>query len=177
MKDAVAGAQPQSDPEEGVEIDSTDELFDLEEEEGNNPGGINETAPERSFFGRWKWAAAEILLTLCLILLTGGTYGVVATKNQEANDKNVYVSPLEEEKDCDDPPPCYCPPAPEDDRRKHRNLDGGEDDDGYGPLGGYDQNHRWLLTCIFLLVIVVMMIDVSVGTSMVVKTMMVMVIY
>lgn len=137
----VAAAQPQSqsDPEEGIEIPTTT-IFEASDE----------TTPERSSsfgFGRWwKWAAAGIFLTLGVIVLASGTYGVVATKNQEAN--NVYASPLEE---VDDTPPCPCDCPPDDDvvigyddRRKRRHLDGGVDDDGYGPLGGYDQNHRWL---------------------------------
>lgn len=57
------------------------------------------------------------------------TYGVVATKNQEAK-KSIMLSATIRDDDCDDD-------------ADSRYLDG-EDDDGYGALGGYDQNQRRL---------------------------------
>jgi hypothetical protein len=136
----AAEQHPQSnlgpeEEEEGIEIRTDDDellMFDhLEEGESESNESAVEPRPSSFSFGRWTltWAAVGILFTLCVILLAGGTYGVVATKNQEAK-KSIMLSAAITDDDCDGDV-------------ARRYLDG-EDDDGYGALGGYDQNQRRL---------------------------------
>ena len=131
---AVVTSHPLSgtEPEEGVEVQThtyTGTISDADEEmfvlEGENP------EPERrgGIFGRgkWAWAAVGILLTLCVVLLSGGgtyTYRVVASKTQGAKNVDVAASIEDEvEEDCDED--VYGS------RRRKLNIDSGEDDDDY----------------------------------------------
>mmetsp|Transcript_22038 Transcript_22038/g.33698 ORF Transcript_22038/g.33698 Transcript_22038/m.33698 type:complete len:181 (+) Transcript_22038:87-629(+) len=142
--------QSETEPEEGVEvhthtgtISDEEELFALKGEGRNNPDGINEdeAAPDPELepgSSKWAWAAGGIFLTLCIVLLSGGgtyAHSMVASKTHGAKNVDVVASIEDEvEEDCDED--AY--------GRRKLDIDSGEDDDGYGVLGGYDQYHRWL---------------------------------
>jgi hypothetical protein len=102
---SASDLQSKTEPEakEGVEahthtgmISDEEELFALKVKgEGrNNPDGINEdeAAPEpeaEPVSSKWAWAAGGILLTLCVVLLSGGgtyAYSVVASKTQKSQE-------------------------------------------------------------------------------------------